>query len=140
LAERWIGAGPRRGGLWWRTGRRHRRCSSAQGGVTSLYRWRACSLVTGGRTGGGASGERAARRHQSDRGSRRGGTATRSARRPRLARRGMGKEWPRRAVLKWRARMGTEATARRGLARRGAGATQRVGLATFDQVLVKNFE
>jgi hypothetical protein len=56
LAERWVGAGPRRGGLWWRTGRRHRWCSSARGGVTSLYRWHACSQVTGGRTGGGARG------------------------------------------------------------------------------------
>jgi hypothetical protein len=59
-----------------RTGRRHRRCSSARGRVTSLYRWRVCSLATGVWTGGGASGERAAGRHRSDRGSRRGGTAT----------------------------------------------------------------
>jgi hypothetical protein len=97
----------------WRTGRRHRRCSSARGRVTSLYRWHACSLSTGGRTGGGASGERSTGRHRSDRGSRRGGTATRSARRPRHAREhGEGAAWE--GGSSGGARAGTDATCRTG--------------------------
>jgi hypothetical protein len=83
--------------------------------------------------------ERAAGRHRSDRGSRRGGTATRSARRPRHARgHGEGAAWE--GGSSGSARAGTEATARRGPARTPRGATQRVGLATFDRVLLKNFE
>jgi hypothetical protein len=104
----------------WRTGRRHRRCSSARGRVTSLYRWRVCSLATGGRRGGGASGERTAGRHRSDRGSRRGGMATWSVRRLRHAHgHGEGAAWEGGSLG------GARVRAPRQWHGRGRGATQR---------------
>jgi hypothetical protein len=78
----------------------------------------------------------AAGRHRSDRGSLRGGTATRSARRPRHAHgHGKGAAWE--GVSSGGTRTGTEATAR---ARRGTARLKRVRLATFDRDFLKNFE
>jgi hypothetical protein len=84
-----------------------------------LYRRRASFLVTGGRTG--APRGLAAGRHPSDRGSLCGGTATRSARRPRHAR-GPGEEAAWEGASSGGTRGGIEATAR---ARPGVDAARR---------------